>query len=72
MLDASMKCGDVTYAESLFNKPASRDLAMYATMMKGLTSNMSQLLTLVFLSRLHKEQSSRTSNQAFQTDKKTQ
>ena len=35
MLSASMKCGDVAYAESLFNKTTRKDLAMYATMMKG-------------------------------------
>ena len=35
MLSASMKCGDVAYAESLFNKSSKRNLAIYATMMKG-------------------------------------
>lgn len=35
MLDAAIKCGDVTYAESLFHKSSKNELTMYATMMKG-------------------------------------
>lgn len=35
MLDVSMKCGDVSYAESLFNKSTKKELAMYAAMMRG-------------------------------------
>ena len=35
LLDASMKCGDVPYAESWFNRSTKKDLSMYGAMMKG-------------------------------------
>lgn len=35
MLDVSMKCGDVTYAECLFNQSSKKESAMYGVMMKG-------------------------------------
>jgi hypothetical protein len=30
-----MKCGDVTYAESLFNKSREKSIEMYGAMIKG-------------------------------------
>ncbi|CAF0725107.1 unnamed protein product [Adineta steineri] len=39
LLDASMKCGDTTYAESLFNKTTNKVLPMYGAMMKGYIEN---------------------------------
>jgi hypothetical protein len=36
-LDALMKCGDITYAESLFNSLIKKDSGMYGAMMKGYT-----------------------------------
>ena len=35
LLDALMKCGDVTYAESLFNTSTKKTSSMYGAMMKG-------------------------------------
>jgi hypothetical protein len=35
LLDASMKCGDVQYAEELFMKSRNKVLPMYGAMMKG-------------------------------------
>jgi pentatricopeptide repeat protein len=35
LLDALMKCGDVTYAESLFNKSRQKGTEMCGAMMKG-------------------------------------
>jgi pentatricopeptide repeat protein len=35
MLDAVMKCGDVSYAQLLFNRSSKNDLSMYGAMMKG-------------------------------------
>ncbi|CAF5148657.1 unnamed protein product [Rotaria sp. Silwood1] len=35
VLDALMKCGDVKYAESVFNSSTNKDLSMYGAMMKG-------------------------------------
>ena len=35
LLDALMKCGDVTYAQSLFNTSTRKILPMYGAMMKG-------------------------------------
>ncbi|CAF3658874.1 unnamed protein product [Rotaria socialis] len=39
LLDALMKCGDVTYAELLFNKSTKKSLNMYGAMMKGYVDN---------------------------------
>jgi hypothetical protein len=38
LLDALMKCADITYAESLFNSSTKKDSEMYGAMMKGLYS----------------------------------
>jgi len=35
LLDALMKCGDVTYAQSLFNTSSKKPIEMYGAMMKG-------------------------------------
>jgi hypothetical protein len=35
LLDASMECGDVAYAELWFRRLPSRDLPIYGAMMKG-------------------------------------
>ena len=35
LIDAFMKCGDVTYAKSFFDKSTNKTLPMYAAMMKG-------------------------------------
>ena len=35
MLDTLMRCGDVSSAQSLFDRSAKKDLTMYGTMMKG-------------------------------------
>ena len=35
LVDASMKCGDVQYAESLFKTSTQKVLPMYGAMMKG-------------------------------------
>ena len=35
LLDASMECGDVAYAESWFNRSTKKDLSIYGAMMKG-------------------------------------
>lgn len=35
VLDALMKCGDVSNAELLFNKSSKKDLFMFGVMMKG-------------------------------------
>ena len=37
LLDALMKCGDVTYAQSLFNTSTEKNIQMYGAMMKGKT-----------------------------------
>ncbi|CAF1033255.1 unnamed protein product [Rotaria sp. Silwood1] len=39
VLDALMKCGDVKYAESVFNSSTNKDLSMYGAMMKGYIEN---------------------------------
>jgi hypothetical protein len=48
MLDASMKCGNVAYAETLFNIAAKKDLAMYATMMKGKNTKFVSFVLFIF------------------------
>ncbi len=35
LLDALMKCGDLTYAESLFNALTKKDSGMYGVIMNG-------------------------------------
>jgi len=35
LLDALMKCRDVTYAESLFNTLTNKSIGIYGAMMKG-------------------------------------
>jgi len=35
LLDALMKCGDVAYAQSLFNSSRIKSMEMYGAMMKG-------------------------------------
>ncbi|CAF4979417.1 unnamed protein product, partial [Rotaria sp. Silwood1] len=39
LLDAFMKCGDVTSAQSLFNTSKTKSLEMYSAMMKGYIKN---------------------------------
>ena len=38
LLDALMKCGDVTSAETFFIQSTRKDLSMYGAMMKGISS----------------------------------
>lgn len=35
LLDALMKCGDVSYAEFLFDRSVKKELSMYGAMMEG-------------------------------------
>ncbi|CAF3202289.1 unnamed protein product [Rotaria socialis] len=39
VLDALMKCGDVKYAESIYNSSTNKTLPMYGAMMKGYIKN---------------------------------
>ncbi|CAF4826386.1 unnamed protein product, partial [Rotaria magnacalcarata] len=39
VLDALMKCGDVKYAESIYNSSTTKALPMYGAMMKGYIKN---------------------------------
>ncbi|UJR30205.1 hypothetical protein I4U23_017743 [Adineta vaga] len=39
LLDASMKCGDVKYAQTLFNESTKKVLPMYGAMIKGYMEN---------------------------------
>jgi hypothetical protein len=36
LLDALMKCGDMKYAQSLFNSLTNKTLSMYGAMIKGI------------------------------------
>ena len=61
LIDASMKCGDVTYAEALFNKSPKKDITIYGAMMQGNNGNL-LFVCAVFLSRFYKEPSGRKSD----------
>jgi pentatricopeptide repeat protein len=46
LLDALMKCGDITDAESLFNSSIKNDSGMYGAMMNGYNKNQKPSKTL--------------------------
>lgn len=43
MIDAMMKCSDVSYAESLFNGSSKRESSMYGAMIKGKTTRSARI-----------------------------
>jgi hypothetical protein len=67
MLDALMKCGDLTKAQSLFDATPNKVVPMYGAMMAGeLCVLLSESVSLFVLVRLHEEQSAEQSNRPVQ------
>ncbi|CAF1258461.1 unnamed protein product [Rotaria magnacalcarata] len=60
LIDAFMKCGDVTSAKALFDRSTKKALSMYGAMMKGLTINDQEeeaigMFNEIHLDELHRE-----------------
>ena len=63
LIDALMKCGDVTRAEEWFNRSTIKDVFAYGAMMKGMIITiLHQLFYVRYLPRLHDKRYVKKSN----------
>ena len=61
LLDALMKCNDISAAESLFNRMTKKTLSMYGAMMKGKNIELLSKTPLMITGRFHQKS---TTNQS--------